>query len=96
MALEISLEPHSGALLFSFEGCLDISAIRPVLDELDEVGPLCSGCVVDLSRVTHVLDSGVALLLLLLRRAEARRIPIHFIGMDAELGNRTESLRRAS
>lgn len=68
MSVSVSYAPQEAVLNLRFDGNLDVSAAMPVCDLCKRVPGDLERCVLDLSRVERVFDSGVALLQMLYRR----------------------------
>lgn len=68
MSLSVSYAPQRAVLNLRFDGNLDVSAAMPVCDLCKRVPKDMERCVLDLSRVERVFDSGFALLQMLHRR----------------------------
>jgi ABC-type transporter Mla MlaB component len=89
MSVSVSYAPHKALLNLRFEGNLDISAAMPVCDLCRRVPRDLDLCVLDLSGVERVFDSGVALLQMLYRRLSRTGAAVSIIG-DNVLARRLE------
>jgi ABC-type transporter Mla MlaB component len=68
MSVSVSYAPQEAVLNLRFDGNLDVSTAMPVCDLCKRVPGDLERCVLDLSHVERVFDSGVALLQMLYRR----------------------------
>jgi len=80
MSVSVSYAPKRAVLNLRFDGNLDVSAAMPVCDLCKRVPRGVRRCVLDLSRVERVFDSGVALLQMLYRRLARRGTEVLVIG----------------
>ena len=83
MSVSVSYAPREAMLNLRFDGNLDVSATMPVCDLCKRVPRGMERCVLDLSRVERVFDSGVALLQMLYRRLARRGAEVLVIGNSA-------------
>lgn len=89
MAVSVSYAPHEALLSLRFDGNLDVSAAMPVCDLCRRVPRDLERCVLDLSGVERVFDSGIALLQMLYRRVAGRGAAVSVVG-DSVLARRLE------
>lgn len=68
MTMTVSLSPDESRLELVFEGNLDVSVAIALCDLCKRMPPRIGTCVVDLTRVERVFDSGEALLRMMLAR----------------------------
>jgi ABC-type transporter Mla MlaB component len=68
MSLSVSVSPDESRLELIFEGNLDVSVAISLCDLCKRMPPRVTTCVVDLTRVERVFDSGEALLRMVLAR----------------------------
>jgi len=94
MSVSVNYAPHEALLSLRFEGNLDVSAAMPVCDLCRRVPRDLERCVLDLSRVERVFDSGVALLQMLYTRVAGRGAAISIVG-DSALARRLEENPRS-
>lgn len=80
MSVSVCYAPHEALLSLRFEGNLDVSAAMPVCDLCRRVPRDLERCVLDLSGVERVFDSGIALLQMLSRRVAGRGVAVSVIG----------------
>ncbi len=90
MSVSVSYAPKKAALNLRFDGNLDISAAMPVCDLCRRVPRGLERCVLDLSRVERVFDSGVALLQMLCQRLARLGAEVSVIG-DSVVARRLEA-----
>ena len=95
MALYVSYLEED-RLDLSFDGNLDISVSQAVCDLCHSVTPDVKSCVVDLSGVERVFDSGLALLHLLARRLHDLGATMVVLGDRPEIRNRMPTGTRES
>jgi ABC-type transporter Mla MlaB component len=91
MSVIVSYAPHKALLSLRFEGNLDVSAAMPVCDLCRRSPRGLERCVLDLSRVERVFDSGIALLEMLYSRLSGRGTEISVVG-DKVLARRLEEI----
>lgn len=89
MTVSVRYAPHKALLNLRFEGNLDVSATMPVCDLCKRIPRDLDLCVLDLSRVERVFDSGVALVQMLSRRLVDCGARISVVG-DSVLARRLE------
>jgi ABC-type transporter Mla MlaB component len=89
MSVSVSYAPHEALLSLRFDGNLDVSAAMPVCDLCRRVPRDLERCVLDLSGVERVFDSGIALLQMLYRRVVGRGVVVSVVG-DSVLARRLE------
>jgi ABC-type transporter Mla MlaB component len=92
MSLSVSYAPQQAVLNLRFDGNLDVSAAMPVCDLCKRVPKDMERCVLDLSRVERVFDSGFALLQMLYRRLARRPTEILVVGNSVLARRLAESL----
>jgi len=85
MPVTVSLSPRRQRLELHFSGNLDITVARPVCKTCGTLPPWVSACVLDLTRVDRIFDSGVALLHMLCRRLAGQGAQVSIRGGLAEL-----------
>lgn len=93
MSVSVSYAPHEALLSLRFEGNLDVSAAMPVCDLCRRVPRDLERCVLDLSGVERVFDSGIALLQMLYRRVAGRGATVSVVG-NSVLARRLEETSR--
>jgi len=71
MAVHTSYIKEEDRLDLSFDGNLDVSVSQDICDVCKHVSPNLKSCIIDLSDVERLFDSGVALLQMLYRRLNA-------------------------
>ena len=89
MSVSVNYAPHEALVSLRFEGNLDVSAAMPVCDLCRRVPRDLERCVLDLSGVERVFDSGIALLQMLYRRLVGRGATVSVVG-DSVLARRLE------
>lgn len=62
MTMNASLVPEEDLLVLLFEGNLDLTVTNEVLGVLPQLGNGLKTCIMDLTRVDRIFDSGIALL----------------------------------
>lgn len=68
MPVNVSYIPAEDRLDLSFRGNLDVSVSQPVCDICKQIPSGLRSCIIDLSDIERLFDSGVALLQMLYRR----------------------------
>ena len=68
MPVNVSYIPAEDRLDLSFHGNLDVSVSQPVCDICKQVPSNLRSCIIDISEIERLFDSGVALLQMLYRR----------------------------
>jgi ABC-type transporter Mla MlaB component len=71
MPLRIAYIREEGRLDLTFDGNLDVTLTQGICDVCRRASPHLKTCILDLSEVDRVFDSGVALLQMLHRRLSA-------------------------
>ena len=92
MSLSVTYAPEQAVLNLRFAGNLDVSAAMPVCDLCKRVPKDMERCVLDLSRVERVFDSGFALLQMLYRRLARHGTKIRVVGNGVLARRLAESL----
>lgn len=87
MSVSMSYAPNKAMLRLRFDGNLDVSTAMPVCNLCRQLPRGLKRCVLDLSRVERVFDSGIALLQMLYRRLAGRGTEVSVIG-DSVLARR--------
>ena len=88
MGVNISFTPDERRLEISFEGNLDVTVWLEVCNTCARVPPNLKACIVDLTRVGRVFDSGMALLVLLYERLRAIGVMVIFLSDNADVRQR--------
>jgi ABC-type transporter Mla MlaB component len=88
MSVEISFIPEERRLDLYFEGNLDVSVWQDVWDTCRRASPNLRSCIVDLTGVDRVFDSGIALLGMLCRRLRQAGATVIFLSDDSEIKRR--------
>ncbi len=88
MSVSISFTPDERRLEISFEGNLDVTVWLEVCNAFRCVPPNLKACIVDLTRVECVFDSGMALLVLLYQRLRAVGVMVIFLSDNADVRQR--------
>jgi ABC-type transporter Mla MlaB component len=84
MPARISFLPDDDRLDIVFEGNLDVSVWQAVCEASSCVPPNLRACIVDLTAVERVFDSGIAVLILLCRRMRDLGASVVFTCDDAD------------
>jgi ABC-type transporter Mla MlaB component len=92
MSVQINFIPDEKRLDLSFDGNLDVTVWQDVCDSCRRVSPEVRACIVDLTRVERVFDSGVALLAMLSRRLRSVGATIVFLSDDSTLKERISAV----
>ena len=71
MPVHASYIEEEDRLDLSFDGNLDVSVSQDICDVCRQASPNLKSCIIDLSDVERLFDSGVALLQMLYRRLNA-------------------------
>lgn len=79
MSVHASYVAEDDRLDLSFEGNLDVTVSRDICDICQRVAAGLKSCIVDLSRVEGIFDSGIALLQMLHRRMSAGGTSVVFV-----------------
>jgi ABC-type transporter Mla MlaB component len=92
MPVTISVIPEESRMDLSFEGNLDVSVWQDVCDACSHPPPDVKTCIVDLTAVGRVFDSGVAVLGLLYKRMRRSGSTVVFLSDDFKLRNRVAAI----
>lgn len=92
MSVEISYIPGENRLDLSFEGNLDVSVWQEVCDTCRDAPSEVTSCIVDLTGVERVFDSGVALLGVLYKRLRTLGATVIFLSDDSEIKRRISAV----
>lgn len=92
MSTEIAFIPNEDRLDISFEGNLDVSVWHDVYDACARTSPALKTCIVDLTRVERVFDSGIAILALLCARMHEFGAVVVFVSDDLNIKARVGSI----
>jgi len=92
MSITINLIPDEDRFDITFEGNLDVTAWQGVCDACSRVPPNVRACIVDLTRVGRVFDSGIAILGLLWKRMRRLGTTVVFLCDDAEIRKRVAAV----
>lgn len=92
MPVWIRFIPDEGRLDFSFEGNLDVTVWQDVCDTCSRPPPNVKACIVDLTAVGRVFDSGIAVLGLLYRRMRLMGSTVVFLSDDSKLRRRVAAI----
>lgn len=79
MSMHASYVAEEDRLNLSFEGNLDVTVSRDVCNICQRVAAGLKSCIVDLSNVERIFDSGVAMLQMLYRRMSATGTSVVFV-----------------
>ncbi len=85
MSVYASYIEEEDRLDLSFDGNLDVSVSRDVCDICKRVALGLTSCIVDLSAVERVFDSGVAMLQMMYRKLTARGTMVIFLSDRPEV-----------
>jgi ABC-type transporter Mla MlaB component len=85
MPLHASYIGKEGRLELRIDGNLDISVTQGICDVCRRASPRLTTCIVDLSGVDRVFDSGIALLQMLHRRLSALGTIVVFLTDDPRI-----------
>ena len=88
MPAQVSFIPDEDRLDISFEGNLDVTVWQTVCDACTRPTLTLRVCIVDLTGVARVFDSGLAVLGLLFRRMRGLGATVVFLSDDLELRKR--------
>jgi len=88
MSVRISFIPEESRLDLYFDGNLDVSVWQDVCDTCSRASPTLKSCIVDLTGVERVFDSGVAMLGMLWRRLRALGATVIFLSDDSDIKKR--------
>jgi len=92
MSAAIRFIPSEDRLDISFEGNLDVTVWQAVCDACGRTSPRVESCIVDLTRVGRVFDSGIAILGLLYRRMRDLGTTVIFLCDDLNTKERVEAI----
>ena len=92
MSVEISYITDENRLDLSFSGNLDVSVWQDVCDTCRQAPTEVSACIVDLTGVERVFDSGIALLCMLYRRLRMLGAIVVFLSDDSEIKRRISAI----
>ena len=87
MSVYASYIEEEDRLDLSFDGNLDVSVSRDVCDICKRVAAGLKSCIVDLSAVERIFDSGVAMLQMLYRRMTALGATVVFLSDSREIND---------
>ena len=88
MSVQISFIPEESRLDLYFVGNLDVSVWQDVCDTCNGASPSLKSCIVDLTGVDRVFDSGIALLGMLYQRLVRLGATVIFLSEDLEVKRR--------
>jgi len=88
MSVHVSFIPEESRLDLYFDGNLDVSVWQDVCDTCRGASPSLKSCIVDLTGVERVFDSGIALLGMLYRRLRQLGATVIFLTDDSEIKKR--------
>jgi len=92
MSVSFEVIPEEDRLDILFEGNLDVSVWQGVYDACKQFCPSLKVCIVDLTRVRRVFDSGIAILGLLHARARACGTTDVFLTDDPTIRTRVAAI----
>ncbi len=92
MSVTIKVIPDENRLDITVEGKLDLTAWRGVCDACRHPPANVQACIVDLTRVGRVFDSGIAILGLLYRRMRSLGTTVVFLCDDAVIRKRVATI----
>jgi len=96
MRIQISYIAEENRLDLTFSGNLDVSVAQDVLDLCKRVPPDLAACIIDLSNVVRLFDSGVALLRILYTHLTELGATIVVLADRAEVRELIPSITRPS
>lgn len=85
MAVHASYVAEEDRLNLSFEGNLDVTVSRDVCDICQRVAAGLKSCIVDLSNVERIFDSGIAMLQMLHQRMSVLGASVVFVSDHPEI-----------
>jgi len=85
MSVHASYVEEEDRLNLSFEGNLDVTVSRDVCDICQRVAAGLKSCIVDLSKVERIFDSGIAMLQMLYQRMNALGTSVVFVSDRPEI-----------
>lgn len=88
MSATITFIPDEERLDISVEGNLDVTVWQSVCDACEQTFSNVSRCIVDLTAVRRLFDSGIAILGLLYKRMHNLGATVVFLSDDANLRKR--------
>ena len=92
MSITTKVIPDEDRLDITFEGNLDVAACQSVCDACRHPPPKVQACIVDLTRVGRVFDSGIEVLGLLFRRMRGLGATVVFLCDDAVVRKRVTTI----
>jgi ABC-type transporter Mla MlaB component len=92
MSVRINFIADEKRLDLSFEGNLDVSVWQDVCDTCRQASPELRACIVDLTGVERVFDSGIALLGMLNRRLRKLGATVIFLSDDRNVKERVSAV----
>lgn len=92
MPATITFIPEDDRLDVSFEGNLDVTVWQAVCDACRRPEPDLKACIVDLTAVGRVFDSGIAVLGLLCERMRVLGTTVVFLSDDSKLRKRVAAI----
>jgi len=91
VTLTASFIPEEDRLDLSFEGNLDVTIAMDVCATCKRVAPSLRSCIIDLSGVDRVFDSGVALLQMLCARVHRVGALVVILSARPEIGRQIQA-----
>lgn len=92
MTFTASFIPEEDRLDLSFEGNLDVTIAMDVYATCKEVAPSLRSCIIDLSGVDRVFDSGVALLQVLCARLHRVGALVVILSARPKIGRQVQAV----
>ncbi len=92
MSVTTEIIPDEDRLDITFEGKLDVTVWQGVCDACKHLPAHVQACIVDLTRVERVFDSGIAILGLLYRRMRSLGTTVIFLCDDAIVRKRVATI----
>lgn len=94
MPVNVSYIPSEDRLDLSFRGNFDVSVSQSICDICKQIPSGLRSCIIDLSEIERLFDSGVALLQMLYRRLAGLGTTVVILSDRPEIHNRFPSIAR--